>query len=475
MSFDRIRNELKDEKVVVDVVGDRVGETRRDCLGLLGFTGLSALLSELVISKSSGAESQGRRAAKSCILVWLDGGPSHLDTWDPKPSASAEIRGPFDAIQTCIPGIFLSELFPKLAARLDRCALIRSMTSPLGEHNLGTHYLLTGYQPSPVLRHPAFFSAIQAVDGVQRHSNLPAWIAVPEFKPGGTKSAIQGFLPPQFAPFEIGGNPADPQFQVPYLNTQSQATLDQLRRRHRFRGMIDAGKMHWQPRKNEGPIEHGHARIGDPLTEQAFQLLEDAKVQKTLDLAGEPDDVRRRYGSKTIGQSCLLARRLIEAGVPLVTISDSGWDTHNDLVTRLRDGFTGSKVPQGLGPALDQGLAALMDDLSDRGLLDETLIVVMGEFGRTPRTNASGGRDHWPRVFSVLLAGGPIRGGVVLGSSDRYGESPDEFPVTPADLVATLAKGLGVELDSVLPTPDGRLHRLVSGQGIAIESLLSLA
>jgi hypothetical protein len=211
----------------------------------------------------------------------------------------------------------------------------------------------------------------------------------------------------------------------------------------------------------------------DPLTAQAFALLSSRSAKEAFDLRRESEETRRRYGPKTIGQSCLLSRRLVEAGVPLVTVVNHGWDTHADVITRLRDGYVGAKIPVGLGPSLDQALSALLDDLRDRGLMEETLVVVMGEFGRTPKWNAAGGRDHWPRVFSVLLAGGPIRGGICWGASDRNGESPTDNPVTPADLCHTILRSMGMDATVPLPSPDGRPILVADPGGRAIEGLLA--
>jgi uncharacterized protein (DUF1501 family) len=190
--------------------------------------------------------------------------------------------------------------------------------------------------------------------------------------------------------------------------------------------------------------------------EQAYRLIMSPEAREAFDLSREPPRVRQRYGPRTIGQSCLLARRLVERGVPFVTVNNPGWDTHQDMVTRLRDGYTGAAVPVGLVPSLDLALSGLIDDLNERGMLKETLVVVMGEFGRTPKLNTGGGRDHWPRVFSVVLAGGAIAGGQVIGSSDAVGESPRDRPITPSDLAATIYALLGIDPKRKLYTSDGR-------------------
>ena len=447
------------------------GLYRRDFLqvGLLPALGLGVAPSLLTARP-------GRRAsAKKCILVWLDGGPSHLDTWDPKPHAPAEVRGPFASIPTAVEGIQVSELLPEFAQRMKQWTIIRSMTSPLGEHNFGTHYLLTGYRPTPALEYPSFGSVIardrdqvaRAAQGTPlrkstgpQDNTLPGHIAIPHFRVGGGNLSGAGFLPTTYRPFAVGGDPAKPDFRVQDLQPPATLTEQRLRRRKSYLDQFDA----FHRAVNSDSTQHNSAY------EDAYQLLFSNAAREAFDLQREPQDVRDKYGRRTIGQSCLLARRLIERGVPFVTVNSTGWDTHANAYTRLKEGYTGAKVPVGLVPSLDVALAALVDDLRETGQLDETLIVVMGEFGRTPKINTAGGRDHWPRAFSVAMAGGGVRGGQVIGASDRTGESPADNPVTPSDLVATIYRLLDVSLETELTTADGRPIRLVSG-GQPIKSI----
>ncbi len=415
-----------------------------------------------------------RSPAKRCVLIWLDGGPSHLETLDPKPEASREVRGPLESIQTSVPGISVTECLPSVAERLSRFAIIRSMTSPLGEHNFGTHYLLTGYHPTPVLEYPSFSCAAAFVRNAT--SALPSQIAVPDFRVGGGRFSGNGFLDAGVAPFSVGSDPAKPEFAVKNLIPPAGLDSVRLQRRREFLNQFDEFRRRADAASSDrdSNIEDSVAKVASstgPL-EQAWELTASPQFRAAFDLEQEPPEVRDRYGRRTVGQSCLLARRLLESGVPFVTVNHRGWDTHADLYTRLKEGFTGAKTPVGLIPTLDHAVSALTDDLADRGLLDETLIVIMGEFGRTPKLNTQGGRDHWPRVFSVALAGGGIAGGQVIGASDRNGESPAEHPVTPGDLTATIYSCLGIDPGRTIHTFDDRPVRLTPDGAVPIDALL---
>lgn len=429
------------------------GIPRRAVLRVGGLGALGLGLPTLFRARRTLAESatsSGVARAKNCILIWLDGGPSHLETFDLKPAAPAEVRGPFAPIGTNLPGVQISEFLPELARRMNDLAVIRSMTSPLGEHNFGTHYLLTGYKPTPVVEYPFFGSVLTHVRGGA--GKLPSNIAVPDFAVGGAQFSGNGFLPASSQPFSVGGDPAKKDFQVRDLDLYRGVTLSRLDRRRDFLQALD--------RFSAGLEAHSPPAV-DPEFQQAYRLVTSNSAREAFRLEDEPAGVRQRYGSKTVGQSCLLARRLIERGVSFVTVNHRGWDTHADLVTRLKDGYTGAVHPVGLVPSLDMACGALIDDLKERGLLEETLIVIMGEFGRTPKLNTQGGRDHWPRVFSVALAGGGVPGGQVVGQSDAVGESPADRPVTPNDLAATIYTLLGINPAHELRTSDGRPVQVV--------------
>jgi hypothetical protein len=441
------------------------GVPRREFVRVGALSALGLGLGQLVqppaarAAPPSGGNSAAESRSKRCILIWLDGGPSHLETFDLKPDAPAEVRGPLQPIKTSVPGIAICESLPRLAERMDRAAIVRSVTSPLGEHNLGTNYLLTGYPPTPALEYPSLGSVVAHLDKQPRQ--LPRHMAVPNFGVGGNRPSGNGYLPSETRPFEVGGDPAQPNFRVADLDFYPGISAERIDRRREYLAALDRLS---KPAGAPG-------QESDPPLARAFDLLASREAREAFDLTRESAETRARYGPRTIGQSTLLARRLIEADVPFVTVNYPGWDTHQNLYTRLKEGFTGAQVPVGLVPSLDLALSALLDDLADRRLLDETLVVVMGEFGRTPKLNTDGGRDHWPRVFSVLLAGGGVPGGQVIGASDATGESPKDRPITPADLAATIYTLLGIDPQTLLHTVDGRpVH--VSRDGKVVRELL---
>jgi len=417
---------------------------RRDFLSIGGLTAFGLSLADST-RRNASADGAGKNIrAKSCILIWLDGGPSHLDTFDPKPDAPAEVRGPFATVATQTPGIRFSEMLTRTAAISDRLAVIRSMTSPLGEHGLANHYLLTGYHPSPVLRYPSYGAVVSHQRQVARDSVLPSYVAVPESRAMGA-----GFLGREHEPFVTGGDPAKLDFQVRDLDFYADVNSARIDRRRAFLSAFDS--------------DHSY--------EKAYRLITSAQARSAFDLTAEPESVRAKYGPRTFGQSCLLARRLVQRGVDFVTVTSTGWDTHGQLSLQLRDGFAGAKTGVGLVPTFDQGFSALIEDLQQQGMLDETLVVAMGEFGRTPKINTQAGRDHWPRVFSAVVAGGSVPGGQVIGSSDRVGESPSDDPVTPGDLAFTIYQLLGIQPSRLLTTPDGRPVAINQG-GTSIRQLI---
>ncbi|TWT92647.1 hypothetical protein Pla100_46670 [Neorhodopirellula pilleata] len=406
--------------------------------------------------RSTGAGSIEPVRARSCILIWLDGGPSHLETFDLKPDAPAEVRGPFQPIRTNVPGILISEYLPETAKVMDKIAIIRSMTSTLGEHNFASHYLLTGYKPTPALVYPGMPAVVSHLD--DGSTAMPSNVALD--RPNAM--AGSGYLGSSGAPFVVSGDPSRSDFRVQDLSPAADLAQHRQARRRRLRDAVDD----FVRGQDQARPSNQNASAFD----QAYDLIASAEARQAFDLDQEPATIRARYGAYTLGQSCLMARRLVEAGTKFVTVTDRGWDTHEQLFTRLKEGYTGGSV--GKIPKLDTAYSALVADLAERGLLDTTLVILMGEFGRTPKLNPSGGRDHWPRAFSVALAGGGIQGGQVIGRSDSHGEQPADRPVTPADLVRTIYNQIGIDGDHELRTSDGRPVQ-INRDGRLIHELIS--
>lgn len=429
------------------------GFARRDFVRVGALTAFG--LGSASFGRMQRARAQGltkKHPAKSCILIWLDGGPSHLDTFDPKPEAPLEVRGPLEAIRTNVAGIQINECLEQTSQMMDRLCLIRSMTSSLGEHNFGTHYLMTGYKPSPALDYPTIGSTVASLR--QGSGVLPPFISAPGFD--ATVSG-NGFLPASFAPFVVGDD-----FRVRNLDFYKDVDLDRI---HRRRDIVNAFDRF-------SKAQEASPTAGDTDLARAYDLITSPDAKKAFDLSDESTQTHQRYGrngGNGLGQGCLLARRLIERGVPFVTVNGTGWDTHRNVI-QLKKRFPSDQSAH--LPSLDRALSALIGDLSDRGLLDETLVIVMGEFGRTPKINPAGGRDHWPNVFSVLLAGGGVRGGQVIGTSDTYGEFPKDNPVTPSDLSATVFTLLGIDPTAELHTGDGRPVRIAPDGAQVIETVM---
>lgn len=424
------------------------GPSRREVLrlGLMGTLGLGLedILRLRALASPQVAKESGK--VKNCILIWLAGGPSHLDTFDPKPDAPADVRGEFKPIATTVPGLQVSEVFPNLAKQMNRLTLIRSMTSPEADHDRAAHHWLTGYRPSPALIYPSHGSVVTKVREAEQ-GLLPTYVAIPD----ATLFASSGYLTPAYDPFSVAADPNQASFRVKNLTPPDRLTLNRLLRRRAMVKALDE----FSRDVPETPLTASR----DQFSERAYSLMTSAAAVDAFQIDREPKEVRDRYGRTTFGQSCLLARRLVEAGVSFVTVNDRGmnqlgWDTHVQNFPTIKNT---------MGPPLDQGLAALIADLAERGSLDDTLVVMMGEFGRTPKINANAGRDHHGRANSVILAGTGLPQGLVLGRTDSRGDSPADRPITPADLAAVIFRKLGIDPDRQLKTTDGRPLRLVDG------------
>ncbi|MEK6260225.1 MAG: DUF1501 domain-containing protein [Planctomycetota bacterium] len=443
--------------------------SRRDVLraGSLGLLGLS--LPQLLAQRthaanhavsSAGTPSFGR--AKSCILLFMWGGPAHQDTWDLKPSAPKEIRGEFQPISTIVPGIQIGEHFPKLAQRTDQLAIIRSMTHDNVDHLTSTHYLLTGQAPPPTSDLRKDWPSLGAVLSKLGRGRppLPPFVSMRPKLPGDVPRFVEeshgqfaGWLGPTFDPLTIDANPHSADYRVGDFDPPSDVTASRVDSRRALLEQID-------------PARSRVASVASMAQhyERAFALMNSAAAKGAFDLSQEPPEMRERYGLNPHGQSVLQARRLIERGVSLVTVfwPNDGiknvsvyWDTHSRNFVDLK---------QRLMPVADQAFSTLLDDLKERGLLDETLVIWTGEFGRTPRVGqrnsdagaGADGRDHWPGCFTSVLAGGGIRGGQVYGSSDRHAAYPASNAVRPVDLAATVYHALGVPEHLELRDQQGR-------------------
>jgi len=426
-----------------------LGVSRRDCLkvGLGGFFGAS--LMELLSRKAKATESLNSAGprAKSCILVWLDGGPTHYETFDPKPEAPTDVRGSFDPISTRVPGLFFSEHMVKLAAMADQFATVRSIRHDQGNHGAGNHYMMTGAPPRIPVGCGAFVSFHPSMGSVTAHergakNGLPAYFSMPSM----SRSGGPNFLGAQYAPFVVSDNPNSADFRVRDVALPRGLETPRFGRRNLLRGAVDR-----LPRLED-------KAAGDPVSavdeyyEQGLSLMTSKEAQAAFAIQGEPDALRDRYGRTNFGQRALLARRLVEAGVPFITLYEGGWDHHRDLFNSCKKRL----------PDVDTALSALVTDLQERGLLDSTLVVMLGEFGRTPKINPSAGRDHWSNAMSVFMAGGGIPGGAVIGATDRYGYSAVDRVLSPENFVSTIYRKLGIDPDKVLYTPQGRPSHLVS-------------
>jgi hypothetical protein len=424
------------------------GVSRRDCLRL----GLGALLGgglthALRVRALAGSPESPSAKAKGCILIWMDGGPTHYETFDPKPDAPKEIRGEFETIKTKIPGVVFSQHLKRLAAVADRFAVVRSIRHDQGNHGAGNHYMMTGAPPripvgcgAFVSFHPSLGSAVAHEKGAPK--GLPAYFSMPEM----SRSGGPNFLGARYAPFVVSDNPNSPGFRVRDVAIPQGLGEDRFESRKEVRARVDR------------MLRIHDKAAGDPVAaldehyQQGFDLVSSKEAQAAFDVGRETDRVRDAYGRTPFGQRALLARRLVEAGVPFVTLYEGGWDHHTKLFTSLTQRL----------PSFEATIAALIEDLAQRGLLETTMVIALGEFGRTPQINKDAGRDHWSNAMSVLFAGGGTPGGQVVGATDKKGFAAVERILSPENFAATVYAKLGIDPAKVLYTPQGRPTQLVS-------------
>ena len=410
-------------------------------VGLVG--GLGLTLADFMRIKAHGAQKYYDTVegpAKSVIHVYLPGGMAHQESFDPKPYAPLEYRGPFKSIKTSIPGVHFSENFKETAKIADKITVCRSMTHGEAAHERGTHNMFTGYKPSPAIKFPSFGSVVSHEYGSRK--NLPPYVCVPNVP---NEFAGSGYLSSSYGPFGLGSDPAQGGFKVRDLALPKEINNDRFSKRRSLLNTVDD---HFRQ------IEKSDA-LGamDKFYNDAYSLISSKEAREAFDMTKESEKVKDRYGKNQAGQRMLLARRLVESGVRFVSLTYGGWDMHQNIEA----GFNKQ------GPELDKAYATLISDLDERGLLDSTLVMLSSEFGRTPTINKDSGRDHYPRVFSVALAGGGITRGQVYGSSDAFATAPEEDPLSVEDLATTVYDRIGIVADKELMAPGDRPMEIVDG------------
>lgn len=414
---------------MLDLLGRRYhtcdGLSRRQFLrvGALGLTGLTLADVLRLRAKASARGSSTKDTA--VIQVYLGGGLSHLDSYDLKPEAPREVRGEFQAIETNVPGVRIGELLPRQARIMDKLAIVRSLQHNSADHGAGSHWVLTGYpsgEPNPRGNdRPSVGSVVAKLRGANG-TGVPPYVAIPR-PPAFTYA---GYLGPGYNPFSLDAEP-EADARVKNLDPPEGISMERIGDRRALLATLD--------RVNRRRDASGTMAGMDRFTAEAFAMITGPAARQAFDLTREDPKLREHYGRTRVGQGCLLARRLVEAGVTFVTVNDGGWDHHREVFTNCRKKL----------PPLDAAIATLVEDIHDRGLADRVLVLVWGEFGRTPRVNGSSGRDHWPGAFSAVLAGGGLKTGQVVGATGRKGEAPTERPTRPEDVIRTVYAVLGID------------------------------
>jgi hypothetical protein len=410
--------------------------SRREFLftGVVGTLGLTmGNFFKLQAAAAAGNGAAPKAAAQAVIQIYLPGGMAAQETFDPKLLAPIEYRGPFSPIKTKIEGARFSEVMAHTAKIADKITVVRSMTHGEADHDRGTHNMFTGYRPSPALQYPSFGSIVSHELGSR--NDLPPYVCIPT-QP--STFAGTGYLGSAFGPFSLGNDPANKEFKVRDLNLPTGVDDARFATRREMRAAVDA---------HFSALEKSDALDGmDSFYQRAYAMLSSDKARAAFSLADEPQKIRDDYGAGPAGQRMLLARRLVESGVRFVSLSYGGWDHHDNIKTAMT-----SQMPK-----FDQAFAALIRDLDQRGLLATTLVMVTTEFGRTPKINATAGRDHYPKVFSIALAGGGLKRGYIHGASDPTGGEPESDPLRVEDLAATVYHQLGIPHDKALMAPGNR-------------------
>ena len=417
---------------------------RRHFLEVGAVSGLGLTLGNFFRMKAARADAKNYAnfdgTAKSVIHIWLPGGWAQQETFDPKPLSPMEYRGDMGTIETSIPGVRINEKLEHTAKIADRITIVRSMTHGEAAHERGTHNMFTGYRPSPALKFPSFGSVVSHELGPR--ANLPPYVCLPNLT---APDAGAGYLGSAFGPFTLGADPAATGFTVRDLALPTGVDPQRFATRQRLR---DSVSRHFQRMEDTVNLQ-----AMNEFYQRAYDLVSSDKARAAFDINAESAEIRDEYGRNDAGQRMLLARRLVEGGVRFVSLNYGGWDMHQ----KIRDNITKTLPP------FDQAYAALIRDLERRGLLDSTLVMVSSEFGRTPKINKDAGRDHWPKVFSVLLAGGGVKKGMVYGASDAIAAEPADNPLTVEDLATTVYHCLGIVADKELMAPGNRPAEIVDG------------
>ena len=431
--------------------GNNLGRRSFMQVGFLGGLGLS--LSDYFRMKKAQADQKFYESvegpAKSVIFIYLPGGCAHQETWDPKPFAPIEYRGPMSSIETVVPGTRLNETMVKTSKVADKIAICRSMTHGEAAHERGTHNMFTGYRPSPALQYPSMGSVVAHEFG-PRH-NLPPYVCIPN-QPN--VFAGTGYLSSSYAGFSLGSDPASGSFQVRDLKLPGGVDDSRFGKRRKMLGAVND---YFANKEKADSLD-----AVDTFYDRAYSLISSEKARDAFDINKEDPALRDKYGRNTAGARMLLARRLVEAGTRFVTLTYGGWDMHSNIEGSIK----------GQVPALDQGFAALIEDLDQRGLLESTLVCVASEFGRTPKINGNAGRDHWPKVFSVVMAGGGTKPGIVYGKSNATASEPEENALTVEDWATTIYSRIGIVADKELMAPGDRPIEIVDGGKIRQELIV---
>ncbi len=411
-------------------------------VGALGGLGIS-LADFLRVKEAQAAQKfyeTKEGTAKSVIFIYMPGGMCHQETFDPKPFAPVEYRGPMNSINTSVEGVRINETWKNTAKIADKIAICRSMTHGEAAHERGTHNMFTGYRPSPALNFPSMGSVVAHEFGPR--NNLPPYVCIPN-QPN--QFAGTGYLSSSYAGFSLGADPASGNFKVRDLNLPGGVDEKRFTSRRRI---LDVVNDHFDQQEKADSLD-----AVDTFYKRAYSMISSQKAREAFDINKEDAKIRDEYGRNTAGARLLLARRLVEGGARFITTTYGGWDMHGNIANSIK-----SQVP-----SFDQAYATLIRDLDRRGLLDSTLVCIASEFGRTPKINGTAGRDHWPKVFSVVLAGGGIKKGVVYGSSNAIASEPEESPLTVADWATTIYKCLGIVADKELMAPGDRPIEIVNG------------